>query len=84
MLRVTQGVFYSGLTPALYAGVGRSGERRQELAVARTALTMGQILGPALCGAVLPFAGTDGALLIAAGLPAIGLLILISARGDRS
>lgn len=82
-LRVAHGAFHSGLNPALYAGVCRSGERGRELASARTALTLGQVLGPALCGAVLPFAGADGALLTAAGLPVIGLLVLFSARGDR-
>ncbi|MCQ4189570.1 MFS transporter [Methylocystis suflitae] len=82
-LRVTHGVFYSGLTPALYAGVRRSSARNRELATARTALTLGQIVGPALCGAVLPFTGIDGVLLAAAGLPAIGMLVLFSTRGDR-
>lgn len=82
-LRVTQGAFHSGLNPALFAGVRRSGERERELASARTALSLGQILGPASCGAVVPFAGADGALLAAAGLSAIGLLVLFSARGDR-
>ncbi len=82
-LRVTHGIFYSGLSPALYAGVRRSGDRNRELATARTALTLGQIVGPALCAAVLPFTGIDGALLAAAGLPAIGMLVLFNARGDR-
>jgi MFS family permease len=82
-LRVTHGAFHSGLNPALYAGVRRSSERERDLASARTALTLGQILGPASCGAVVPFAGADGALLAAAGLSAIGLLVLFSARGDR-
>ncbi|BDV36378.1 MFS transporter [Methylocystis iwaonis] len=81
--RVAHGAFHSGLNPALYAGVSRSNEHAGELASARTAVTLGQILGPALCGAVVPFTGIDGALALAAGLPAIGLLVLFSMRGDR-
>lgn len=81
--RVAHGAFHSGLNPAVYACVRRSDEGVGELASARTAVTLGQILGPALCGAVVPLAGVDGALVLAAGLPAIGLLVLFSVRGDR-
>ncbi|BDV36022.1 MFS transporter [Methylocystis iwaonis] len=81
--RIAHGAFHSGLNPAVYAGVRQSDEGVGELAWARTAVTLGQILGPALCGAVVPFAGVDGALALAAGLPAVGLLVLLSVRGDR-
>ncbi|WP_166143772.1 MFS transporter [Methylosinus sp. RM1] len=81
--RVAHGAFHSGLNPALYAGLRRSEEPDRELVSARTGVTLGQILGPALCGVVVSFVGADGALVTAAGLPAIGLLVLFTVRGDR-
>ena len=76
VLRILQGGTQAGLAPSLYALVGRSEQPEQSIAAARTALTLGQILGPAICGLALPWGGMNAALLAAALLPLIGLILL--------
>ena len=75
-LRILQGGIHAGLAPALYNAVSGAGHPERNIAAGRTALTLGQVLGPVVCGLALPWAGTNGVLLVAAALPLIGFLLL--------
>lgn len=74
--RMAHGALNSGLSPSLFARLGRSKHRIVDLAAGRMAITLGQIIGPAICGLAVSAAGNDGALFAAALLTLLGATLL--------
>ncbi|MFK0206477.1 MFS transporter [Agrobacterium sp. NPDC090283] len=74
--RIVHGAFNAGLAPSLFSSLGRSRHRVLNLAAGRTAITLGQVIGPAICGLAVFAAGNDGALLAAALLTLLASILL--------
>ncbi len=74
--RILHGAFNSGLAPSLFSVLGRSRHRVANLAAGRMATTLGQVIGPAICGLAVFAAGNNGALFAAALLTLLASILL--------
>jgi len=76
LARIVHGVFSSGFAPSLFSTLGRSRYRVANLAAGRIATTLGQVIGPAVCGLAVFVGGNNGALLAAALLTLLASILL--------